>query len=594
MAVVEGQASSGFLNATFSDTNALAPSGLTVSISWGDGSGADTTSAIVTEVGGAGGTTYTISATHTFPEEGSFTVGLTVQETANSANTDTTTTSSSASDAPLAQAPTVFSGAGGAGSATALAAFQAAIGGRDNGTAGPQAGGFRHLTWDGVALDGSDPGSQVITSGKTVAIAVNRMQASGIDLDRPLAVSGDGFTDVNSNAGGLFGAFSPADVVAPFNTNTFTLEVVSPSDPATTSIPRATRGLGLVFLNVEDPSETTVQYLNGNDVLATAAVPAGGPGHHPSFVGELFNAPVVTRVVVTLGGAEIFRFDGTTVVSGGTDIANNLVAADDLVLAESQAQTLTATAGASFAGSVATFGDLDPGGKVRDYSATIDWGDGSTSAGAVAPGAGGQSVVSGTHTYSQPGTYPVRVAIGDLGGAGLTLYDAAQVDAAALPQPSLAALATLAAPNPAPGAPHCSLTIPAARLTRVRVAVGTTSSHRRTVFTPSRLRLLARCDQNTSGRIQATATLTAKPAAKGKHRRKTKPQTLQLGAPSVSLPANSSTPLTLTPPAAVLRRLRAAAKRHDRIAVTLTLIATNANGSATTATTAAMLQVLSR
>ena len=59
---------------------------------------------------------------------------------------------------------------------------------------------------------------------------------------------------------------------------------------------------------------------------------------------------------------------------------------------------------------VATF--LDPSGPdaASSYTATIDWGDGTTSAGTIEEGSG-VFMVTGTHTYAVVGTYTVTVTI---------------------------------------------------------------------------------------------------------------------------------------------------------------------------------------
>ena len=74
----------------------------------------------------------------------------------------------------------------------------------------------------------------------------------------------------------------------------------------------------------------------------------------------------------------------------------------------------SATEGASFSGTVATFTDPDTGATASEYSATIAWGDGSSSSGTIAGPVGGPFIVSGAHTYLEEGAYAVAVTIVDI------------------------------------------------------------------------------------------------------------------------------------------------------------------------------------
>jgi hypothetical protein len=66
---------------------------------------------------------------------------------------------------------------------------------------------------------------------------------------------------------------------------------------------------------------------------------------------------------------------------------------------------------------VAGLTDADPNGTVSDYTATIDWGDISTSSGTVSGPNGGPFTVSGSHSYATTGTFTITVSIADVGGS---------------------------------------------------------------------------------------------------------------------------------------------------------------------------------
>jgi hypothetical protein len=72
-------------------------------------------------------------------------------------------------------------------------------------------------------------------------------------------------------------------------------------------------------------------------------------------------------------------------------------------------------------GLVATFVDANPGGDLSDFTATIDWNDGSTpTAGTITGTAGGTFSVRGTHSYATLGPKTITVHVLDEGGAQAT------------------------------------------------------------------------------------------------------------------------------------------------------------------------------
>jgi hypothetical protein len=410
----EGQPLTGAAVATFTDPVAGdVPSDYKATIDWGDGSVTPNA-----PVSGPSNGTWTVAGSHTYAEEGSYILQVTVTDTPGSTGGagETIVTVGDAGLSLPAGSPTVISGAG--SSATgAMQSFEAAIGGVDNGAAtGEQNGGYRHITWDDIALNGSDSGSATITPGHVISVAPTREQTRGIELSRGVAVANDGFTSVNPSVGGQFPAQSSPNVFAPFNNTRITMQVVAPAEQSTVTSSAATRGFGMMFLDVQRPT-ATIEYFSGSTLLYTATAPVGGAGQ-PSFVGVLFPSPAVTQVVIDMGSAAIFSFDGTTVTSGPSAGVANLVAADDLVLAEpaSVTTTLQGIAGVPVSGVLSSFSDMDPNGTVGDYSAVTAWGDGSQSAASISSMSGLLSV-TGTHTYTRQGTFQVTTTVTDFGGA---------------------------------------------------------------------------------------------------------------------------------------------------------------------------------
>jgi hypothetical protein len=74
--------------------------------------------------------------------------------------------------------------------------------------------------------------------------------------------------------------------------------------------------------------------------------------------------------------------------------------------------TISAIQGQAFGGAVATFTDLNSGNVAADFTASINWGDGTATAGTIA-GTGGTFTVSGGHTYASGGKDSVTATLTD-------------------------------------------------------------------------------------------------------------------------------------------------------------------------------------
>jgi phospholipase C len=149
----------------------------------------------------------------------------------------------------------------------------------------------------------------------------------------------------------------------------------------------------------------TVSALGGNQFSLTAAHTYAEDGQY-----------AVTVTVTDQGGAAVTVHETVTVT--------------DVVL---QGLGIAAVEGGTFAGPVAAFvvqaGNSDSAGS---YSATITWGDGSSSAGTIVANGSGGYTVNGTHSYAEEGSYAVTVALTDQGGPASTATAAAVVADAAL------------------------------------------------------------------------------------------------------------------------------------------------------------------
>jgi hypothetical protein len=85
--------------------------------------------------------------------------------------------------------------------------------------------------------------------------------------------------------------------------------------------------------------------------------------------------------------------------------------------------------GQAFTEPVATFTDANPVAPLSQFTALIDWGDSSTSAGTITQtgGTGTAFDVSGSHTYGSSGGFTVTVTISDTGGGSAVVTEPATV-----------------------------------------------------------------------------------------------------------------------------------------------------------------------
>lgn len=115
--------------------------------------------------------------------------------------------------------------------------------------------------------------------------------------------------------------------------------------------------------------------------------------------------------------------DGESIsLTGKAKISDALFAASAL--------NFNASTNTAFSGKVATISDANLLSPPSDFTATINWGDGSpTSSGTVAVDTSGGFDVSGSHTYSAVGSYTTAILVSDAGGLSGTIHGTATVNA---------------------------------------------------------------------------------------------------------------------------------------------------------------------
>ncbi len=129
--------------------------------------------------------------------------------------------------------------------------------------------------------------------------------------------------------------------------------------------------------------------------------------------------PAATNIYAVDGShtyADEGTFTVTVVLSDDAPGTASATASNPFGVAEADSLSGTATPIQTTEGTAvseaATFTDTYTGNTAADFTATINWGDGTTTAGTVS-GGGGSFTVSGSHTYTASGSFPVAVTLAD-------------------------------------------------------------------------------------------------------------------------------------------------------------------------------------
>jgi hypothetical protein len=189
------------------------------------------------------------------------------------------------------------------------------------------------------------------------------------------------------------------------------------------NVARSIVGAGNTFAGIDSASNDSWQMFetnihpNASKQIASLSFGTAGP-----FTTGIF---AVTGTDFAVSGAHTYadegNFNTNVTVSGvaGPDAPFAASASGTASVAEGDfgslfATTITAIEGNSFTGAVGSFSDEgNPLQSASDWTASIDWGDGTTTAGTVSGSTGGPFTISGTHTYPEEGTYSLTPQFSD-------------------------------------------------------------------------------------------------------------------------------------------------------------------------------------
>jgi len=438
IAGVEGASTGSVLLGSFVDSNQgstvadYTSGGGSVVVKWGDGSAPQTLPASdITSIGVPDGVTWNVNASHTYTEEGTYAYTVTVTNDDGAATT--ITGSAIIGDAALTAGPPCIV-AGNTGIAlpgsTVIATFT------DANLFATTADYTATVDWGdgtglgtGIVVATATPGVFDVIGGHTYARERDGSPTEGV-YTANITVYDDG----------------GSTVVLPCSITITDLPVTG-AVRSFTAVEGQNTGT-IVLATFEDPNTLATVA----DVTAT--LPVGGwgdttPGAPVTLAVQAIGVdPSNGDTIFEVLGAHTYAEEGSFTVNISvstfsgvvTVLTSGTATVKDAALTGSEGGEITGVEGTS-TGSVllGTFVDANQGSTVADYTAVVNWGDGSapetllpSDLTAIGGNGGVSWNVSAPHTYAEEGTYAYTVTITDDGGAATTITGSAIVADAGL------------------------------------------------------------------------------------------------------------------------------------------------------------------
>lgn len=375
--------------ATFTDSYRYGqPSDYQVTINWGDGTAIDSGSVDVS------GTSFRALGRHRYGRPGSFSVSVTITDSAG--GTVTAPTTATVAAASLAASGLTFTAIKGVAFTAPVATFT------DNNADDPIGSYSAVINWGDGTTTPTTPSSGG-WSGSRGTFVVSATKSYATKGTRTITVT------ITDKDGSQVTAMSTVTVGDVFEASRADLTVATfRADP------------------VGSPS-ASISWGDGTPTESGTVVPLGA-GQFAVTGSHFYYRPADSTVAVTFSDS----------VGCSIDAESTATVADAPLTA--YASNFSATAGSSFTGQVGVYTNPDPtdphpSDPTSGYAASVDWADGTTSSANIL-GAAGLFRLEGSRTYAGVGLFPVGVKVFTSTGA-LTVLALAQAQVAPATKPAI-------------------------------------------------------------------------------------------------------------------------------------------------------------